>query len=93
VSAGEYERLPDEIRLHEPRQALVAGPRGDEVLERIAEEVYWWLGTGGWLFCEIGETQADRALELFGGWLHCEVREDLAGRPRVLVGRKGARCC
>jgi release factor glutamine methyltransferase len=93
VSTGEYEALPDEIRLYEPEGALVAGPRGDEVLERIANDVYWWLSTGGWLFCEIGETQADRALELFGGWLFCEVRHDLAGRPRVLVGRKGARCC
>jgi len=93
VSAGEYATLPDEIRLHEPKQALVAGALGDEVLERIAEEVYWWLGTGGWLFCEIGVTQADRATELFGGWLYCEVRNDLAGRPRILVGRKGARCC
>jgi release factor glutamine methyltransferase len=93
VSEQEFDELADEIRLFEPRGALVAGPRGDEVLERIAEEVYWWLSTGGWCFCEIGETQADRALELFGGWLSCEVRADLAGRPRLLVGRKGARCC
>jgi len=93
VSAGEYTTLAAEIRLYEPKQALVAGEQGDEVLERIAEEVYWWLGTGGWLFCEIGESQAERARELFGGWLFCEVRGDLAGRPRVLVGRKGARCC
>ncbi len=93
VSAGEYEGLDDEIRLFEPRGALVAGPRGDEVLERIADEIYWWLSTGGWLFCEIGETQAERARELFGAWLFCEVHNDLVGRPRVLVGRKGARCC
>jgi release factor glutamine methyltransferase len=93
VSAKEYDGLPEEIRLHEPEQALVAGPMGDEVLERIAGEVYWWLGTGGWLFCEIGETQGERALEMFGGWLSCEVRNDLTGRPRILVGRKGARCC
>lgn len=93
VSEGEYEKLPDEIRRFEPKEALVAGPRGDEVLAKIAEDVYWWLTTGGWVFCEIGETQAERALELFGGWLFCEIRNDLAGRPRVLVGRKGARCC
>lgn len=93
VSADEYEGLPSEIRMYEPEEALVAGPRGDEVLKRIAEDVYWWLSTGGWLFCEIGERQSERALELFGGWLQCEVRNDLAGRPRILVGRKGARCC
>lgn len=93
VSEAEYGQLPGEIRDHEPRGALVAGPRGDEVIECIADDVYWWLAQGGWLFCEIGETQAERAIELFGRWLFCEVRDDLAGKPRILVGRKGARCC
>ena len=81
------------MRDHDPRSALVAGPRGDEVLARIAENAYWWMGTGGWLFCEIGETQSELALELFGAYLDVEVRPDLAGRPRILVGRKGGRCC
>lgn len=88
VSEAEYRALPDEIRSYEPRAALVAGPDGDEILERIADEVYWWLAEGGWFFCEIGETQGERALELFGGRLFCEVRNDLTGRPRILVGRK-----
>jgi hypothetical protein len=43
--------------------------------------------------CEIGETQGRRADELFGQWLDTEVRPDLTGRDRILVGRKGARCC
>lgn len=93
VAEAEYEDLPAEIREYEPRMALVAGPRGDEILARIADEAYWWLAEGGWFFCEIGETQAERALELFSRWLFCEVRTDLAGRPRILVGRKGAQCC
>lgn len=93
VAEADFEILPAEIRDHEPRSALVAGPVGDEILERVADDVYWWLAEGGWFFCEIGETQAERALELFGAWLFCEVRNDLTGRPRILVGRKGARCC
>ncbi len=93
VAEGEVGSLPVDVRRHEPRLALVAGPRGDEVLVRLAEEAYWWLGTGGWLFCEIGHDQADRALDLFGTYLDVEVRPDLAGRARYLVGRKGARCC
>jgi len=93
LADSEFDRLPIDVREHDPRQALVAGPRGDEVMSRIAADAYWWMGTGGWLFCEIGETQSDRALELFGPYLDVEVRPDLAGRPRILVGRKGGRCC
>jgi release factor glutamine methyltransferase len=93
VAESEFERLPVDVRDHDPRQALVAGPVGDEVLTRIAADAYWWMGTGGWLFCEIGETQSERALELFGAYLDVEIRPDLAGRPRILVGRKGGRCC
>lgn len=93
VAEEEFATLPEEIRRHEPREALVAGPAGTEVLRRIAVEVYWWLGTGGWLFAEIGETQGAEAAAMFGAWLDTDLRRDLAGRPRLLVGRKGARCC
>jgi release factor glutamine methyltransferase len=93
IEEKEWETLPPDVRDHEPRQALVSGPDGTEILERIADEVYWWLGVGGWVLCEIGETQGRRADELFGQWLDTEVRPDLTGRDRILVGRKGARCC
>jgi release factor glutamine methyltransferase len=92
LSEAEWKSLPEEIRLHEPREALVAGPEGTEVLARLAAEAYWWLGVGGWLICEIGETQGEAVLELFGAYER-EVRADLAGRPRFLVARKGAPCC
>ena len=92
LSEGEWEQLPDEIRLHEPREALVAGPEGTEVLARLADAAYWWLGVGGWLVCEIGETQGEAVLGLFGAYER-EVRADLTGRPRFVVARKGAPCC
>lgn len=92
VSETEYAALPDEIRLHEPREALVAGPEGTEVLAAIADEAFWWVGVGGWVICEIGETQGERALELFGAFDR-EVRRDMAGKDRFLVARKGASCC
>lgn len=93
VSEDEFPGLPTDVRDHEPRRALVAGPIGDEVLARIADEAYWWLAVGGWVFCEIAEQRAERSLNLFGAWFDCEVRDDLAGRPRILVARKGASCC
>lgn len=89
LSEQDWRGLPDEIRLHEPREALVGGPTGTEVLARIAEEAYRWLGVGGWLLCEIGETQAEAALRLFGAYGR-EVRGDLVGRPRFLVARREA---
>ncbi|HSR45108.1 MAG TPA: peptide chain release factor N(5)-glutamine methyltransferase [Acidimicrobiia bacterium] len=93
IEEGEWDGLPPDVRDHEPRRALVSGPEGTEILERIANDIYWWLGVGGWVLCEIGETQGRRADELFGQWLDTEVRPDLTGRDRILVGRKGARCC
>lgn len=92
LSAAEWEALPDEIRLHEPRPALVAGPEGTEMLARLVAQAYWWLGVGGWLLCEIGETQRTAVLDLCGAY-ESEVRPDLTGRPRFLVARKGAPCC
>jgi len=92
VSEAEYAALPAEIRDHEPRAALVSGPEGTEVLERLATEAYWWLGVGGWLVCEIAAAQGPAALDLFGAYDR-EVLCDLAGRDRILVARKGAPCC
>ncbi|HEX2368748.1 MAG TPA: peptide chain release factor N(5)-glutamine methyltransferase [Acidimicrobiia bacterium] len=93
VAEGEWPGLPVEIRDHEPRGALVAGESGFEFIERIALDAPWWLGVGGWLFCEIGETQGEAAVGAFGAWLDIDLRRDLAGRDRILVARKGARCC
>jgi release factor glutamine methyltransferase len=92
VAEDELGALPPEIRDHEPRIALVSGPKGTEILQRIAEEAYWWVGIGGWVVCEIGDGQGEEADRLFGMYDR-EVRQDLAGRDRILVARKGASCC
>jgi release factor glutamine methyltransferase len=88
VSEVEYERLPAEIRDHEPPQALVAGSKGTEVLARIAEEAEAWLASGGWLVCEIGEDQGDAVRHLFSAY-RSDLHRDLAGKERILVARKG----
>ncbi len=93
VAEDEWPDLPVEIRDHEPRRALVAGESGFELIGRIAADAPWWLGVGGWVFCEIGETQGRDAVAAFGAWLDVDLRHDLAGRDRILVARKGARCC
>jgi len=92
VSETDFADLPSDVRDHEPRQALVAGPTGIEMLERIAEEGFWWVGIGGWIVCEIGDTQGEVVLESFLAFDR-EVRPDLTGRDRILVARRGASCC
>ena len=89
VAESEVASLPADVRDHEPRDALVSGDRGDEVLERIAAGASEWLRQGGIVACEINERLATRAEALFkpyGG----VVSADMAGRPRFVVGRMTA---
>jgi release factor glutamine methyltransferase len=92
VAEEEWAVLPADVRDHEPREALVAGPEGTEVLARIAEGAYWWLGVGGHVLCEIGETQGGRVRTLFSAF-DARIRTDLTGRDRFVVARRGAPCC
>ena len=89
---AEGDDLPAEVGEHEPARALFAGPVGDEILVRLAEQAFYWVKPGGWVFIEIGESQAARAMELFADF-QCVVYEDLAGRPRILAGYRGATSC
>lgn len=84
VAEAEWSRLPEDVR-HEPRLALIAGPKGTEVLERIAEEAGRWMRPGGLLVCEIGEDQEAAVREMFSFLGETEVRRDLSDRPRYVV--------
>lgn len=86
VAEHEYEMLPADVR-REPRLALVSGPTGLEVLERIASEIGIWLSDRGRFALEIGETQGTAALDLFAVF-EPEVHRDLTGRNRFVTGRR-----
>jgi release factor glutamine methyltransferase len=81
--------LPPEVREHEPREAVLGGPDGLEVIMRLLEAAPRWLALGGWLVLETGEDQAERLAMLLGviGYEDVTVTRDLAGRPRVVEGR------
>ncbi|MEU5696413.1 putative protein N(5)-glutamine methyltransferase [Actinosynnema sp. NPDC020468] len=57
--------MPPEARDHEVRVALDGGPDGLDVLRRVAAEAPDWLAPRGHLLSEIGERQAEAALEAF----------------------------
>lgn len=90
VSEGEWQALAPELREWEPRNALVGGERGTEVIERLLEQAVAHLRPGGVLALEIGDTQGIRlaacARSCFPA-ADIRVRTDLAGLDRMLVVR------
>ncbi len=89
VREKEWDILPPEVR-REPRVALVAGPRGTEVIERLVFQARDFLLTGGMLALEIGLRQGPAVRSFFrrAGYSRWEVRRDYAGRERVALAWK-----
>lgn len=92
LSEAEWEDCEPEVREHDPREALVAGPEGLELIARLVEEAPPVLAKGGWLGLEVGWTQAERVAGLLrdGGWRDLRVRPDFAGIDRVVEARRPA---
>ena len=64
VTAAEMDRLAADVRKFEPRVALLAGPRGTEVIERLIAQAADRLRPGGHLLMEISPTIHDAVLSL-----------------------------
>ncbi|HJT30891.1 MAG TPA: peptide chain release factor N(5)-glutamine methyltransferase [Pirellulales bacterium] len=91
VTESEYEALPRDVRDYEPRRALVAGPRGTEVIERLASEAGNRLTPGGWLLIEISPQLEAPVRAIFEADDRFELGatvKDLAGQPRVIQARR-----
>jgi release factor glutamine methyltransferase len=91
VRDEEWEGLAPEITRYEPREALVAGADGIEVIASVAPAAMAALAPGGSLAFEVGAGQAGPVAELLLdlGFVQVEGRPDLAGIPRVVLGRVG----
>src|SRR5205814_311960 len=81
--------LEPEVRRFEPKEAVVGGETGLEIILELLEQVRMWLAPGGWLVIEIAETQGERVSRLLGvlGYRDVAVTKDLAGRDRVVEAR------
>jgi release factor glutamine methyltransferase len=93
VSKAEYDSLPKTVREFEPRQALLAGERGTEVIERLVPQAAKCLLPGGWLLIEVSpmiETLAREILSAADGLTVAPPLKDLAGMPRILQARRNA---
>ena len=86
VLPEEVESLEPEIRLYEPREALV----GVSVGEEIARGARHVLRPGGWIVLESADRRAEAlasALQALG-YADVTTTPDLAGRPRVVDARR-----
>lgn len=91
VATAEMAELAVDVREYEPRQALEAGPRGTEVIERLIPQAAERLATGGWLLCEISPQLADEVSRLVAAQQRLEpggVVKDSAGQARVVLARR-----
>lgn len=79
--------LMEEVRKHEPRQALDGREDGLYFYRKIIEQSPQYLKPGGMLFFEIGYDQAEAVKSLMGaGFTDIHVVKDLAGLDRVVYG-------
>ena len=91
IGEAEFETLQPDVRLHEPKTALVSGADGLKDIRRLIAEAPEHLAPGGRLFLEIAPEQAEeveRLLQSEGAYADVCVIKDLAGNFRVATARR-----
>ncbi|MDY0135453.1 MAG: peptide chain release factor N(5)-glutamine methyltransferase, partial [Atribacterota bacterium] len=86
----DWDSLSPEIRLYEPREALLAGEEGLDMIERVLKEGESFLKEGGLFFLEHDPEQKE-AIQKLADTLFLEYLRsipDLSGRERASVIRK-----
>lgn len=78
-----------EVADHDPRQALIGGDDGHEIVARIVTDSARWLRPDGIVMLEIDARRADEVAALAAdvGWRRADLVDDLAGWPRFVVLR------
>ena len=88
IAEADWATLQPEVRLFEPRGALVAGPQGTELHERLLQEAGRYLAPGGAMIMEIGAGQARlirRIVDQIPGLRFHRLVYDAAGLERVVI--------
>jgi len=91
VRSGELTTLQPEVRDFEPETALIAGPEGTEIAERIIHQAPEYLKPGGLLIMEMGIGQAAalrKIIEHTHQFGPIEIVKDLAGIERVITAKR-----
>ena len=86
ISESEYAQLPASVKNYEPKGALVSGPTGTEIVQRLLEQSAPLLRSGGWLIMEISPMIVDAVIKLVDRqrWSEPTISKDLAGLARIV---------
>lgn len=89
IPEAELERLPNEVRDHEPRVAIDGGADGLERIAHLLESVCDHLCGGGHVLLEIGHTQSERVQRMMeeAGLTDVAIDVDLGGKDRFAVAQ------
>lgn len=87
VSSSDYAHLDPHIKLHEPRQALLAGKDGLDTIRPFIAEASLRLTKGGWLGLEIDPAQSKSIAVILkkSGFNNIHIVNDFAGHQRVVT--------
>lgn len=91
IAEAEWAGLEPEVRVYEPRLALIAGQKGTELHERLLHDSMAYLVPGGLLVVEIGQGQAAAIRQVaaqLGGYAALRVVEDASGIERVVIAER-----
>lgn len=90
LTEAEFAGLDSSVRAWEPREALVGGEDGLELIRTLLSEGLRVLRPEGWLALELDAMRAHATARLAeaGGWSGVTVHDDLFGRARFLLARR-----
>ena len=90
LSKYDYENIPDEIKLFEPKVALFAKSNGYEFYNRLANLLPKIISNKGMVFIEIGHSQAEKCIKIFeSSKLEClEIIKDYQNLDRGIILNK-----
>ncbi len=89
ISLREWEDLEEDVRLFEPKEALVSGEKGTEFQEKLLKKSHQYLKKEGFLIFEMGYNQGKRIKELLEiyQW-NFKIYKDLKGYERAVLAWK-----
>lgn len=91
IRESDWSSLQPEVNRYEPRTALVAGPRGIELHERLLNDAIPYLVPGGFLILELGlgqSAEVEALVKKKPGYTSVDIVPDEAGIDRVLIAER-----
>ncbi len=84
-----YEKLPKEVKIFEPKVALLGGEDGLKHIKEIIQKAPIFLKDKGWLILENHFDQGEKVKQLFikNKFTSIEIVKDLSGIGRFTIGR------